>query len=198
MAFYNDRNNPYNIVSSFSVTPLYDFGVFSRGYHSSAKILAERLLSANGFGDHEGYPIVFLYRHAFELSMKDIIYRAKKLLSSKEGLDDGSHYYNTHNLETLEKELCEYLKKLFPNDNDLLNLCEEIKTVSKEFHDIDLKSFSYRYPIDNQGEYSNNENQIINIESVYENMNKLLDTMNGVSLAISSEVDSLRNSKETL
>ncbi len=70
MAFYNSISNGNNFVISFTQTPQQDFGVFAKGYTRAAFVLAEHLLEKPRFSDYEAYPVVFLYRQAFELYLK--------------------------------------------------------------------------------------------------------------------------------
>ena len=76
MAFYNSNNNKNNFAISFTQNPKQDFGVFAKGYTRAASLLAEQLLDKPHFPDYEAYPVVFLYRHAFELYLKGFYYRA--------------------------------------------------------------------------------------------------------------------------
>lgn len=66
MPFYNNIPSKSNIVISFKDNPIADFGIFAKGYHEAANQLSNAFLSKSYYGDYEGYPIVFLYRHAFE------------------------------------------------------------------------------------------------------------------------------------
>jgi hypothetical protein len=76
MAFYNSVSNRNNFVISFTQTPEQDFGAFAKGYTRAASNLAEQLLEKPRFADYEAYPVVFLYRHAFELSLKGLYFKA--------------------------------------------------------------------------------------------------------------------------
>ena len=82
MAFYDEFDDPTNFVISFTPNPKGDFGVFAKGYTLAANRLSGLLLEAPRFSDYEAYPVVFLYRHALELSLKHIIYSSLKLAHS--------------------------------------------------------------------------------------------------------------------
>ncbi|GJQ60399.1 MAG: hypothetical protein D8M57_01755 [Candidatus Scalindua sp. AMX11] len=83
----------------------------------ASKILAKHILEKNRFSCYEAYPVAFLYRHAFELALKNIIYKGALLaaLSSFDDLD--SKLYNTHSLEFLADTSQKVLNKLFPHDS---------------------------------------------------------------------------------
>jgi hypothetical protein len=78
MAFYNESNQS-SFVISFTNAPRYDFGNFAVGYKFVANLIAEKLMESEfGFPDYQAYPVVFLYRHAFELHLKNILYKGAK------------------------------------------------------------------------------------------------------------------------
>jgi hypothetical protein len=81
LAFMRDRamsfekfSDSSNFVASFSHPPAKSLAVFARGYARAANRLSEGLLGAPKFADYDAYPVVFLYRHALELSLKHVIY----------------------------------------------------------------------------------------------------------------------------
>ena len=80
--FYDQQSDLSNFVISFTRDPKGDFAVFARAYAHAADRLAAQLLEALRFSDHEAYPVIFLYRHAFELSLKHIIYASALLAFS--------------------------------------------------------------------------------------------------------------------
>ena len=51
----NESLDIYNIVSSFSQNPMYDFSIYAEGYRRAAKSLADKLRTQNHFADHDGY-----------------------------------------------------------------------------------------------------------------------------------------------
>lgn len=187
MAFYNEINNHHNIVISFTASPKYDFGSFATGYYQAAKKLAEDFLSESGHRDYEGYPIVFLYRHALELNLKNIIYHAIRLCSFKEIEVIYNKLYNTHDLTLLFELSIELLHKLLPEDFGIKKVCENIQKTSSEFNEIDPTSYSYRYPINQKGQYSTKHHQVVNISSIYVNMNKLLDDLEIINFGLDVE-----------
>jgi hypothetical protein len=184
----NENLDTFNIVSSFSDNPKYDFDIYAKGYHKSAKSLSDKLYTQNSYADYEGYPIVFLYRHAFELNLKNIIYSGIRLLSLKkrEAIND-SEFYNKHNLNTLAKVGVAILTTLFKNDLD--NEIKNILSIASDFSDLDYESFSYRYPIDKKGGYSTKKYQIINITSLTKTMEGLLDSIEAINFGLDIETD---------
>ena len=189
MPFYNSINNHNNFSISFSKTPKNDFGVFGRGYYKAAAKLAKGFVLQNHFSDDEAYPIVFLYRHSFELYIKNIIYLSI-LLSAFKGLDNiDQKLYNHHKLGPLAVIAQNILKRIFPHDNELIIISEKMVVIAKEFDEIDKDSYSYRYPIDTVGNSSTTRNQIVNMESLSQNMNKLLEELGNINIGLGIETD---------
>jgi len=198
MPFYNNQHHHSNIVISFTENPRYDFGVFAKGYHQSANQLAENFLLKAGYRDYDGYPIVFLYRHALELNLKNIAYWSIRLCAFKNIDTMDSKLYHNHDLIKLADLATKLLAKLFATDPDIRRLIDDINRTAREFHEIDSSSFSYRYPIDKNGNYSTKEHQVVNILSIYKNMDKLLSDLEIVNFGLDLETDQAQEVYELL
>jgi hypothetical protein len=185
----NENVDTYNIVSSFSKNPKYDFGVYAKGYRKAAKSLYDKLISQNGYGDYEGYPIVFLYRHAFELNLKNIIYWGVRLTKFKNVKQIDEKLFNHHLLNELSNTAGYILNILFNNDSSQNGVINRIKIIADDFSIIDPNSFSYRYPINSKGEYSTKEHQILNLTSLTNCMEDLLNVMEAINFGLDLETD---------
>jgi|GEM_PF-2639099 len=93
--------------------------------------------------------------------------------------------------------LCTYvifsLAVLFDNDPDILRIVKDVNQIAKEFYEIDQNSFSYRYPIDTKGNHSTKKHQVVNIESVHINMNKILKDLEVISFGLDSKTCQIEN-----
>jgi len=183
---FNNNTNDFNIVASFSNNPRFDFGLYARGYHNAAKNLTRIFLMQDSYNDYDGYPIIFLYRHAFELHLKNIIYWGIRLINFRD-LTIDSKLHNNHKLIELSITTCTILTNLFPNDLEISELSKTIKKYAEEFSTIDADSFSYRYPIDKMGNYSTTKHQVVNIQSLSEKMNSLLDSCEIINFGLDIE-----------
>jgi len=56
-----------SVVFNFQHRPVGDLSAFAHGYHDAAKRLVAEMQRASGYRDFDGYPILFLYRHALDL-----------------------------------------------------------------------------------------------------------------------------------
>ncbi len=189
MTFYNEINDQTNFVSSFTENPKKDFGVFAKGYRLAADRLTNLLLDAQHFSDYEAYPIVFLYRHSLELSLKHIIYSAILLAAFKFDDDIDGKLKNTHDLNQLSQIVSELLSKLFPEDGNLRDVIALVKKTCFEFSGLDEKSDSYRYPIDNKGYHSTERHQVVNLRALANRLSSILKDLNVICFGLNIEVD---------
>ena len=106
---------------------------YTEGYLRAARLLTTSICSTAEYVDCFIYPIIFLYRHYVELSLKNLLIKSNITNSTVLG---------SHNLENL-------WKKLKPIVLDL-SLDEELGTEGfesyiKQITEIDKNSFSFRY-----------------------------------------------------
>jgi len=189
MTFYDkDIDRTYFLIS-FTSNPKYDFGAFAKGYSSAANTLAEQLIKKVNFPDYQAYPVVFLYRHSFELNLKNVIYWSARLLAFKGVEDIGERLYNTHNLIKLAANAERILLKAFPDDPDLHEFVQDVVSTAKEFSDIDPDSYSYRYPISTRGDYSTRLGQSVNLSSLSDHMDSLLENLDAINFGLNLETD---------
>jgi len=92
------------------------------------------------------YPIVFLYRHHFELSLKAIIRDGNRLLR------ESATFPTKHVLVDLWEKCREIFKKLREKEDfeEFKNL-DAIGEYIKEFSKVDSSSQAFRYPEDKKG-----------------------------------------------
>jgi hypothetical protein len=174
MAFYNSLSDGNNFVISFTQNPQQDFGVFAKGYTRAASALAEQLLERPRFSDYEAYPVVFLYRQAFELYLKGLYFKAGLIFFFKDTQRVDCQFIYKHRLQPLANTFQKICKALFPSDQALLQLAQKVLAYAVEFEQIDKESFGYRYPIDTHGNHSTSRNQMVNLLSLHNSMKELL------------------------
>lgn len=126
MAFYNSINEADNFVISFTPNPKQDFGIFAIGYTKAASVLAEHLLEKPRFSDNEAYPVVFLYRQAFELYLKGLFYKANVISNFIDGQSVDCHLIFKHRLKPLADTFQKICKALFPFDQALLPFANKV------------------------------------------------------------------------
>lgn len=143
------------------------FGLYAMGYKDTADHLVEH---ATRIGqDFVVYPIMFLYRHYIELSLKNIFYISQQLqdLPVKE--------YREHNILILWEKVMIALKNV-PGDyfgEFIPVVLDNIKDRLEEFNKLDPGSFSFRYPTDSDNIGLPEENIPFNIRQVQEVMSEI-------------------------
>jgi hypothetical protein len=187
MPFYNQINNYLNFSISFSKTPRNDFGILAKGYRLAAETVVTELAKSNHLLSYKAYPVVFLYRHAFELNLKNTIYKLANLLHFQRTNDKDMKLYNHHDLRDLSGKARKVMLKAFPNDQSLVPILDDIVKTAKDFYTIDPDSYSFRYPIKIDGTLSTASNQIINPQSFSEHMSELLEKLEVIDFGIAIE-----------
>lgn len=162
----NKTNTNHNVISSFSSNPKYDFAAYAKGYYNAAKTLTDNFLSKTGYRDYDGYPILFLYRHSLEVNLKNIIYWGQRLSNFNDKNTFDNKMYNNHDLKKLSDISTKLLLRIFKDDSDLTETCLKIISISDQYTELDKDSYSYRYPIDKNGNYSTRKHQVANIKSI--------------------------------
>jgi hypothetical protein len=106
------------------------------------------------------FPILFLYRHYLELTLKEII------LTATQYLEKSHDAINSHNVSQLWEEAKKLISQVdldIPND-DMVAVENQIS----QFHSLDKSSMTFRYPVDKQGNVFKNLSDYINIENIRE------------------------------
>jgi len=79
-AFRSRSHGQGSLVLHWRRDPADDLITYAVAYKNAAQELVGSLSRAAGSPDGRGYAILFLYRHAIELYLKTVLYRAAKLL----------------------------------------------------------------------------------------------------------------------
>lgn len=116
-------------------------GEYAFMYRDSAEKLIELACEAPGLLNVHAIPAVFLFRHAVELSLKDMLVDAGRLNGEASSFPDG------HGLRNLWKELRTLMAAAGLEENDdekrLLDVVDEMV---HELDTTDPASMSFRYP----------------------------------------------------
>lgn len=182
-----------NVVFNFMYDPIDDLAVFAQGYHNAGRKLADELASAAGYSDYDGYPILFLYRHALELYLKAFVYRGAKLV----------HLLDLDEMDTRELFKNHSLSRLLPGVKvvlDALDWIDEFKTVHlssfedfvdlvKGIEELDENSFAFRYPVKKDGQAALEHHTVINVIAFAEHLDPVLKLLSGGLSGLSEEFD---------
>jgi hypothetical protein len=141
------------------------------------------------FSCYEAYPVVFLYQHALELSLKYAIYKAAESRGYSGISEVDDRLYNTHNLRDLAKAVRASLSLLFPNDSFLQELLARLTTTTQELAGIDPTSYVYRYPMDTTGRPASQATQSVNVRAFAQHMSALLVDVDTLNFGLNATTD---------
>ena len=189
MAFYNRISDTTDIEISSGWDSVADFSVLAQGYAFAAERAME---SWNGRGsrrtDLEAYPILFLYRHALELSLKHILYRAFELSRYHLPGEIEEKLQNDHNLQRVWQVVSKTLNILYPYDQLKRSIEETISRACVELSELDPGSYTFRYPIDRNGEPMPATPRRVNLSAFVDEMNRVLEDLGTLGFTLSAEV----------
>jgi len=155
--------NPGRVMLNWSGDPIGDLERVAESYQLVAHDRIEALKSRRDgrlyCGDEfEAYPIVFLYRHAFELSLKAIVFAGGVLLRDEGEEPMPLKEVMKHELMPLFKEVSRIFNKWAAGDPEVWNFDEpELRTQSnleeivREFDAFDRGSYTFRYSVKTDG-----------------------------------------------
>ena len=188
MAFYNETVDIS--VFDFGVGGSKDaFNYYAKGYRRAAETLTRSLLRRRGFLNCEALPVVFLYRHALELSLKHAIYKAAAYAGYGDICNLDDRLRNDHNLRRLAEIVVDSIKRLFSEDLYLQELLPRLTATSRELADLDASSYVSRYPIDTKGQPSTDTIQFVNLRLFARHMSALLEDIDTLNFGLDAMTD---------
>jgi hypothetical protein len=174
-----------NVVFNFRGHPVEDLSAFATGYHLAGKTLATNF-ATKGYADYEGYPILFLYRHALELYLKAVVYQGALLLGlvAEETLDT-KKLFRKHQLSLwLPHVEAIFRVQGWAFDGTGLNSFDDFEELVHSLDGIDPESYAFRYPIDSQGQPYLPRHFVLNVVSFARNMDGLLSALDGAATGL--------------
>lgn len=149
-------------------------GSYEFTFGEAAKLLGESAVNS-GLLDFYFYPMCFLFRHAFELTLKSLILQAERFLTTLNKLGETNV---ATNLDALAKELRTHekahslewlLNRLEPRLAQIPG-CEPIpppvRAAVVELHNIDPSGERFRYSIDRRGRQSFSKTAHVDVDRV--------------------------------
>jgi hypothetical protein len=189
MTFYNRISDMTDVEVSSGWDSVADFSILAKGYVFTAEKALE-----NWQGrccrrtDLEAYPILFLYRHALELSLKYILYRAFELSRYRLPGEIEEKFLNDHNLQRVWKVVSDILKKISLGDEFTWQFEETVSKTCEELAELDPGSYTFRYPLDTKGTPTPAIGKRVNLSAFVEELNKVLEYLDTLGFALSATV----------
>ncbi|GAA5663416.1 hypothetical protein Brsp07_01894 [Brucella sp. NBRC 14130] len=156
------------------------------GYREAAELLAAKVEEGRGFDDNLVFPLIFSYRHVFEISMKEII----DVGGWREGITLTKSEKN-HQLLPLWRKTKQVLSSM-----DLMNWGVDDSTIDRlmnEFDGIDLHSFSFRYHTDKSDELINMHRDYVDLVIFIETARRLTAYFERVTYELDDRVQYILN-----
>lgn len=151
---------PGRVVLNWIGDPIRELEIIAESYQSVARERVELLKSTRGTlraGDEfEAYPIVFLYRQAFELSLKAIVFAGAVLLREMGEEPMRMKELMRHDLMPLFQEVSRIFTTMTAGDAwdfgepELLTRAD-FEEIVREFDEIDRGSYTFRYSVKKNG-----------------------------------------------
>ena len=154
--------NPGRMLMNWSGDPIRDLEMMARSYQQVAHDRVEKLRSQRGgmrpADSFEAYPIVFLYRQAFELVLKAIVFAGSVALKDMGEEPMPIKDVMRHPLTPLFNEVSRVFEALGSNDDDAwdfkqpeLSTRADFEALVREFDRIDAGSYTFRYSVKTDG-----------------------------------------------
>lgn len=169
--------DPQRALALGTSTP--DWYDFAYGYKNAADLLVSRLNDRGVLAEHVCLPILFLYRHYVELSLKAILIDLDELADILAKLPD------KHLVLPLWKQVRDALLDFDPSqESDWLDRAEALIA---ELDQLDPQSFTFRYPVDKSGAVTLAP-MLVNMEHVRDVMGELAIVLDGAGAYLSEHI----------
>jgi len=133
---------------------------YADGYRSAASILVKQILAIRNSPEMRinsaVYPIIYLYRHNFELLLKFIVVECRRELNIRKSICG-------HRLLDIWKEALPLIEKVFQDQEIDLSQNEHVTRLLQEFDRLDSNGEAARYPNSLKGERHFEELDWINV-----------------------------------
>ncbi len=153
------------------------------------------MFASAGYNDLDACPIVFLYRHAPELSLKAITLKGIKIIQLNGDVPQGSeHLLKTHRL----LPLLPLLRRTFDAvgwawdlEIDELRTFEDLERLLQELEDVDPGSYTFRYPVNTTGQPSVDHHFMLHLPTFCDRMDALLNVLGAAMMGLEVTYDRL-------
>lgn len=172
-----------NVVFNFLKPAIGQFEAFAAGYHKAGKVLVANMEASRDYRDYDGYPILYLYRHALELYLKAFIYNGVRLLEIRDNkkLETG-FFLTSHRLSSFLPAFRAILKSMdWKWDFEIAGLksLDDFEDLILGIEKVDADSYCFRYPVTTKGDSALPKHFVVNVINFAKNMDKILNMLDG-------------------
>ncbi len=168
-------------------------GLYIAGYKYAGDRLAQTLIEDRSHQDALILPIVFLYRHYIELSLKYIISEGNALLD--EGENEKAQKKETHSLRKLWQE-CKTILDAIGIEYGMYaerDIVEAVDVIITELAEKDDRSDGFRYHFDLKNNVTLHGLDVVNVRNLKEIMARIALFFDTESVAISELLNHRRD-----
>lgn len=183
--------NPRLVVSatSWNYTGKLSRRAYREGYFSAASLLVQRLAEEQKDADAWigiglVYPVMYLYRHFVEISIKDILALARSFT----WVSESKPKRLGHSLADLWKELLDYVGMLHGTDA-AQELDEKHGALVGKLHAIDPSGDRFRYPLNTSGDAQFGMSLQIDLMEIMNGISEFRETANDVGFETKKLID---------
>lgn len=180
----SDVDWEYNACIDVSTPTL---GSYAGKFKEAADILVKEAAAGDTMLDVVVIPIMFLYRHYLELTLKEIIVFGREVVGS----EPVNNLSREHSLENLWQEASVLLTAHYgadvPPETNAVSLCID------DLHQYDPNSFAWRYPTDRDGKPYLHGLRHINIRNLYETMSRLASFLDCIGIDLGTAFANHKN-----
>ena len=181
--FFRGESVHGNVVFNFLKPAIGQFEAFAAGYHEAGKVLVTNMKASRGYRDYDGYPILYLYRHALELYLKAFIYRGVRLLEIRDNqkLETG-FLLTSHRLSSFLPAFRAILTSIdWKWDFEItgFNSLDDFEDLIIGIEKVDADSYCFRYPVTTKGDSALPKHFVVNVINFAKHMDKILDMLDG-------------------
>ncbi len=163
-------------------------GPHAEAFKESADMILAARENESRHYDSFFYPVAYLYRHALELKLKEVIKYGIRLefLDRSNRLDK---LLGAHDLDALWAKAKHVINERWPDDED--NSTKAVEQVIKEFHQADESGQAFRYHRDRDGNRFSHENlpDRIDPNALRETMDNVWAFLDGCCCGLSEALD---------
>jgi hypothetical protein len=184
---------------NYAGTPEHEFGFYGEAFHAAGKSLVQQLKndrqSLQTMNSFKALPILFMYRHAMELYLKDIILAGAGVLPlRREAEVDFRRLFVSHSLCERLKDV-ERIFKAFGWGWDFglsrFRSLEDFRSAVVELENIDKESCAFRYPMRKDGSASLRRNFRFNLFEFCETLDPVYQVLEIKAFGARGEMESV-------
>jgi len=165
---------------------------YATGYHRAGRHLVNYITANDREQDFLVYPIIFCYRHAAEVRMKQI------MLAAGRRLERATDFHDSHDLLSLWYEVERFILEVWPKSADHSDLSTVGECLS-ELAAIDKGSYTFRYPVTSSkaGRSPSLPQHVrqIGLASFAKRMDEILNLLDAVEMGLSAEADQIAEAR---